>query len=81
LWGEVVECERGFRASHAYPLRLYLPVDCTAEDRDDVAHALGSYGVPVELLSAACSRAVRELKAATGSSTSRRRGSHPRAAL
>src|SRR5829696_380443 len=26
LWGDVVECERGWRASHAYPSRLCAPV-------------------------------------------------------
>ena len=26
LWGTVVECERGFRASHAYPVALYVPL-------------------------------------------------------
>ena len=25
LWGHVVETEAGWRASHAYPLRLYVP--------------------------------------------------------
>jgi hypothetical protein len=27
LWGTVVECERGWRASHAYPSRLLVALD------------------------------------------------------
>jgi hypothetical protein len=27
LWGKVIEGEHGFRASHAYPKRLYVPVN------------------------------------------------------
>jgi hypothetical protein len=27
LWGTVLECERGYRASYAYPLELYVPRD------------------------------------------------------
>jgi hypothetical protein len=40
LWGHVVETEAGWRASHAYPARLYVgdPI---------VAAALAAYGVPV----------------------------------
>ncbi len=26
LWGTVIETEHGYRASHAYPLRLYIPL-------------------------------------------------------
>jgi hypothetical protein len=50
LWGEVVECERGYRASHAYPARLYV----LAHERRarDVALGLRRYGVPIELLPA-----------------------------
>lgn len=53
LWGDVVECERGLRASHAYPLALFVP----AEDDDqrparprEIADRLRGYGVPVEVL-------------------------------
>ena len=53
LWGDVVECERGLRASHAYPLSLFVP----GEDDDppaaaplDIARRLRSYGVPVKVL-------------------------------
>jgi hypothetical protein len=40
LWGHVLETESGWRASHAYPGRLYVP-DL------DVADALAPYSVPV----------------------------------
>jgi hypothetical protein len=45
LWGHVLETEGGWRASHAYPVRLYVP-DL------DVAEALAVYGAVVS--SAAC---------------------------
>lgn len=48
LWGDVLECERGWRASFAYPSRLFLPRDSSgAEER---AAGLLEYGVPIELL-------------------------------
>jgi hypothetical protein len=53
LWGEVLTCERGWRASDAYPARLYVPVRAHEEEAaaHEVAGALGhSYGVPVEVL-------------------------------
>lgn len=40
LWGHVFETEGGWRASHAYPLRLYVPDTALAEE-------LSAYGVPV----------------------------------
>jgi hypothetical protein len=40
LWGHVLQTEAGWRASHAYPARLYVP-DAS------LAAALGGYGVPV----------------------------------
>jgi hypothetical protein len=53
LWGEVVECTRGWRASHAYPRRLYLwehalTSGARAEGVDAIVEALSSYRVPVE---------------------------------
>jgi hypothetical protein len=39
LWGHVLETESGWRASHAYPARLYVP--------DGVAEALAAYGVDI----------------------------------
>ncbi len=40
LWGHVLETEAGWRASHAYPLRLYVP-------DAEVAAQLAAYSVPV----------------------------------
>lgn len=52
LWGTVVTCERGFRASHAYPSELWVPWPERRGgfDREDVALQLTDYGVPVRLL-------------------------------
>lgn len=53
LWGSVVECERGFRASYAYPVALYVPLPKGARARaavEEVAHELVRYDVPVEVL-------------------------------
>jgi hypothetical protein len=67
LWGSVVECEHGWRASHAYPARLFVPLgrrgrvglfSRRAADPARVAHSLHAYRVPVELI--ACN-SVREL--------------------
>ena len=52
LWGDVVECAWGWRASHAYPERIYVP-DRTARGglaAGEVALGLTDYGVPVELV-------------------------------
>lgn len=40
LWGHVVETEAGWRASHAYPGRLYVPDGALARE-------LAAYGVPI----------------------------------
>ncbi|HSC49822.1 MAG TPA: hypothetical protein VLD16_06105 [Gaiellaceae bacterium] len=64
LWGTVIECENGFRASHAYPLRIYVPADAGGPWRigwDEVAGGLVSYGVPVEPLAARAAEATRHL--------------------
>jgi hypothetical protein len=52
LWGAVIECERGFRASHAYPRRIFVPTDADGRRGhvDEIAASLCEYGVPVELL-------------------------------
>jgi len=52
LWGRVIEGERGWRASHAYPSRLYVPEQSDASSLSplDVGVALAEYGVPVEIL-------------------------------
>jgi hypothetical protein len=53
LWGTVIECADGWRASRAYPRRIYLPKrgepDAPARPHE-LADALSSYGVPVELI-------------------------------
>jgi hypothetical protein len=48
LWGEVVECERGWRAALAYPDRLFMPLEFANVEHK--ATGLEDYGVPVELL-------------------------------
>jgi hypothetical protein len=40
LWGHVIETEAGWRASHAYPARLYV-------DDDELVRELAVYGVPI----------------------------------
>ena len=53
LWGTVVECKRGWRASHAYPERIYVrshAQDSPLFDGAQLARALSTYCVPVELL-------------------------------
>jgi hypothetical protein len=64
LWGTVIECERGFRASHAYPTRIYVPADAGDPWRiswDEVAFGLWHYGVPIEPLAARAAEATRQL--------------------
>jgi hypothetical protein len=48
LWGDVLECERGWRAALAYPSRLFVPLGFPGA----AEHAVGlqDYGVPVELV-------------------------------
>lgn len=67
LWGTVVECERGFRASHAYPLALYVAADAAPGQRatpQTIAAGLARYGVPVEVLPHMRRQAPRLLRAA-----------------
>jgi hypothetical protein len=64
LWGTVIECERGFRGSHAYPKHLYVPVGdvvVSGHHYGAIAAALGAYGVPVEALDSPASEATRRL--------------------
>lgn len=73
LWGTVVECEGGWRASHGYPAAVYVP---TARIRsvvrlgrlrrpelpvEEVALGLADYGVPVEIVDAATDRELARL--------------------
>lgn len=48
LWGDVVECERGWRAAFAYPSRLFVPLG--GPGAAEQAVGLADYGVPVELV-------------------------------
>jgi hypothetical protein len=50
LWGDVVECERGWRASRAYPERLYVPSFDGGPAAPRLARGLEAYGVPVEVV-------------------------------
>ena len=62
LWGTVVECEGGWRASHAYPVtidvptfrpRSFRPVRRPARPSlpsEEIAVGLADYGVPVEIV-------------------------------
>jgi hypothetical protein len=70
LWGRVVECARGWRASHAYPKTIYVPARrgpyrLRAEQTQEVALALTDYEVTVELLDAD-SRGPDDIVAALG---------------
>jgi len=65
LWGTVVECERGFRASRAYPRRIYVPMDAVLRGGphwDELVAGLQAYEVPVEPLSARCCDAIDALE-------------------
>jgi hypothetical protein len=52
LWGRVYEHQQGWRASHAYPLRLWLPIlgpsGQALERWQEIALDLADYGVPVD---------------------------------
>jgi hypothetical protein len=66
LWGTVVECQYGFRASRAYPTRIYLPVDAGRRWRvgwDEIALGLARYRVPIETLPCAARDTVGVLAA------------------
>jgi hypothetical protein len=50
LWGDVVEGASGWRASHAYPLELFVPSPVVAHRYvDEILCALEAYRVPVDL--------------------------------
>jgi hypothetical protein len=72
LWGHVVECRRGWRASRAYPKAIYVPPTRApfwlgVEDVDAIALALTDYGVPVELVDEEASRPEALVEALTAS--------------
>lgn len=65
LWGKVVECQRGFRAARAYPLRIYVPVDSSLHRGlrwEELVAGLEVYGIPVEALPVRCSQAIQVLE-------------------
>ncbi|MFL5965908.1 MAG: hypothetical protein ACJ747_05080 [Gaiellaceae bacterium] len=54
LWGNVVECTQGWRASIAYPKTLYVAVSGRRlRGAARVARCLERYGVPVDVIDAA----------------------------
>jgi hypothetical protein len=72
LWGTVIECENGWRATHAYPAALFVP---TARPRrfgfghglvrpslpvEEIATRLGGYGVPVEIVDCSGTRGLAQ---------------------
>jgi hypothetical protein len=54
LWGSVIEGTEGWRASHAYPVRLNLPLrrsgPAAFRELEETADGLGRYGVPVGIV-------------------------------
>jgi hypothetical protein len=69
LWGSVVEGEDGWRASRAYPERLFLPASDRSgrpADLEPILEGLSDYGVPIEILEddaeTALASAVRRVK-------------------
>jgi hypothetical protein len=51
LWGTVVEGPSGWRASHAYPMELYVPASTVAQSGlRRRAHVEETYRVPVDLV-------------------------------
>jgi hypothetical protein len=61
LWGDVVECERGWRAARAYPARLFVPAVGGRLSQRALTEALAAYGVPVEPLPCRPGQAVAQL--------------------
>ena len=55
LWGQLVETERGWRASAAYPVRLYAP-------DGDIAADLQIYDVPVVSASPPSARSMKSVR-------------------
>jgi hypothetical protein len=68
LWGTVVECERGYRASRGYPLELWVPQDDGRGGlrQDELVELLADYGVPVAALDGRAQDASVLLHAAGG---------------
>lgn len=65
LWGSVVAGDTGWRASHAYPNRLFLPRSQRPADAETIRAGLADYGIPIDLLDdgeAPVARAVRRAR-------------------
>lgn len=54
LWGSVIECRRGWRASCAYPAHIWVPTLRASREAaaaaEEIALELADYGVPIEIL-------------------------------
>jgi hypothetical protein len=64
LWGDVLECERGWRASAGYPKHIYLPAEPLlrhGQSPEELAFDLTAYRVPVEFIEQDLRRALPEL--------------------
>jgi hypothetical protein len=71
LWGIVIECEGGWRASSGYPAAIFVPAVRRRRLRgglsraglpvEEIAAGLAAYGVPVELLDASSDRELLQL--------------------
>ncbi len=72
LWGEVVECESGWRASRAYPRRIFVPLARgrrlslrglrhPALPAVEIALELADYDVPVDLVECASVEELAEI--------------------
>lgn len=67
LWGRVAESKQGWRASRAYPLKLYVPAApgaCGRREADAVAAGLTEYGVPTQVVAYGATPALLEALAA-----------------
>jgi hypothetical protein len=73
LWGRIVEGERGWRASHAYPRLLLTGPGIAGEQRAALARR---YGVPVHRSEVPPRALARLLSADPGHADVLRRGAH-----
>jgi hypothetical protein len=61
LWGAVHECVHGWRASHAYPSRLYVPIgEVRLERVASIVDGLRRYGVPINTVDGTSADAVMD---------------------
>jgi hypothetical protein len=64
IWGTVIECEHGWRASRAYPAELFVPTRHALAPvalAEEIAHGLRRYGVPVRVLPCGPREALEEV--------------------